>query len=76
MQNWAYDYMNDTVPFYQWSLAHFMALGVSLLAIIFIPWYSKKYLTVKQQDIVGSTIGITITLSLLIWNLLNYVRYL
>jgi hypothetical integral membrane protein (TIGR02206 family) len=73
MQNWVYDYMHDTIPFYQWSLSHFMALGVSLFAIIFIPWYSKKYLTVKQQHIVGSTIGITITVSLLMWNLLNYL---
>lgn len=73
VQNWVYDYMNQTTPFYQWSLSHFAALFVSLLAIIFIPWYSKNYLNEKQQHWLGSFIGISITGSLVIWNLLNYL---
>ncbi len=73
MQEWVFNYMNDTTPFHQWSFSHFMALGVSLLTILLLPWYSKNYLSPKQQQNVGSFIGISITLSLLIWNLLNYL---
>jgi hypothetical integral membrane protein (TIGR02206 family) len=70
MQEVIFQYLHNYIEFKHWSNTHLSALLVSLLAIVFIPIYSKKYLSEQAQYKLGAFIGIVIASSLLAWNIL------
>jgi hypothetical integral membrane protein (TIGR02206 family) len=53
--------------FKQFQTSHLGAIIVSILLIIFIPLFAKKYLSPKGQDILGKTIGWIIFSNVFIW---------
>ncbi len=73
MQEMIYSYMHSASRFSQWSTSHVAALLVSLFFILFLPWLAKNKMNDRQQHYTGAFIGILITGSLVLWNLLNYL---
>jgi hypothetical integral membrane protein (TIGR02206 family) len=64
-------YMLQHEPFTQWSASHMLAMGISLLGIIFIPLLAKKHLNAIWQHRLGSLIGICIAGAWIVWTLLE-----
>jgi len=73
MKEQIYAYMHSAERFSQWSTSHVAALMVSLFLILVLPWFAKNKLSERGQHAIGAAIGITITGSLVVWNLLNYL---
>ena len=67
MRSAVYQYLTEFEPFVIFSSDHIWALIISFLMVICLPIYSKKYLTEKQQNMLGIILGFAIMSNYIIW---------
>ena len=67
MRSEVYQYLTEFEPFVIFSSDHIWALIISFLIVIYLPIYSKKYLTEKQQNMLGIILGFAIMSNYIIW---------
>ena len=67
MRSAVYQYLTEFEPFVIFSSDHFWALIISFLIVIYLPIYSKKYLTEKQQNMLGIILGFAVMSNYIIW---------
>ena len=54
------NYLNDYENFHLFGLSHWIAIVVFLFLVIWLPWYSKNYLNINQQNKIGYALGIIV----------------
>ena len=65
------NYLNDYENFHLFGLSHWIAIVVFLFLVIWLPWYSKNYLNINQQNKIGYALGIIVFINYPIWVLLE-----
>ena len=62
---------DNSIPFITLGTAHSISIIFFLFLAIWVPWAAKKYLSEKQQHILGSFLGFAVALSYLSWPILE-----
>jgi hypothetical integral membrane protein (TIGR02206 family) len=62
-----YDFMHTYTPFKIFGTSHWAAMLVSLIIIIIVPLFAKKYLSLRNQQRLGTWIGIVVMASYFAW---------
>jgi len=65
------EYLNTYNQFELFGLSHWVAIFLFLLLVFLVPWYSKTYLNINQQNRVGIALGLIVFLNYPIWIILE-----
>jgi len=68
-----HNYMDTFDAFQLFGSSHIGGALISLIVIIFVPWGAKKYLTPRQQSVLGMIIGYLVMANYLLWVVLELV---
>ena len=65
-----YLYSNNP-PFIIFGLSHIVGLVIAILLAVYLPFYAKKNLSERKQNLIGSSLGWLVAGAYLSWSVLE-----